>query len=115
MIASVWDRLWVMHDDTKAMFAFTPKAMKRLLTRKGTMFSVRDTEHDVDLAEEMEEAPAEHTRRVQSGPGGVDEGEPREYTTRQKVGLLLGPLLFVLMLLANCLMDLGNLETWSVR
>ena len=99
MITSMWDRLWTMHDDTKAMFAFTPKAMKRLLTRDRGMFSVRDTEHDVDLAEEMSEAPAEHTRRVITGPGGVDEGEPREYTTRQKVGLLLGPALFILMLL----------------
>ncbi|MCK4622192.1 MAG: DASS family sodium-coupled anion symporter [Desulfuromonadales bacterium] len=99
MITSMWDRLWTMHDDTKAMFAFTPKAMKRLLTRDRGMFSVRDSEHDVDLAEEMSEAPAEHTRRVITGPGGVDEGEPREYTTRQKIGLLLGPALFILMLL----------------
>ena len=37
----------------------------------------------------MEEAPAEHTRRVTSGPGGVQEGEPREYTGRQMVGLFL--------------------------
>lgn len=99
MTASIWNRLWVMHDDTKALFAVTPRAMRRLLTRKNTLFSVRDTEHDVDLADEMAEAPAEHARRVTSGPGGVDEGEPREYTTRQKVGLVLGPVLFALMLL----------------
>ncbi len=98
MIASMWDRLWVMHDDTKSMFAVTPKAMKRLLTRKNTMFSVHDTEHEVDLADEMDEAPAEHTQRIEPSPGGIEEGEPREYTTRQKVGLLLGPLLFVLLL-----------------
>ena len=99
MLANVWDRLWTMHDETKTMFAFTPKAMKRLLTRKQGMFSVQDNEHDVDLAEELSEAPAEHRERLQTGPGGVDEGEPREYTNRQKIGLLLGPALFVLMLL----------------
>ncbi len=100
MITLVWNRLWVLHDDTKELFAFTPGAMKRLLSRKTGMFSVRDTEHDVDLADDMEEAPAEHNQRVTSGPGGVEEGEPREYTRRQKIGMVLGPLLFVLMLLA---------------
>lgn len=99
MIANVWDRLWTMHDDTKQLFAFTPKAMQRLLTRKQGMFSVNNHEHDVDLAEELSEAPAEHSNRLKSSPGGIDEGEPREYTNRQKIGLLLGPALFVLMLL----------------
>ena len=99
MITSMWDRLWTMHDDTKALFAFTPGAMKRLLTRNRGMFSVRDNEPAVDLADELSEAPAEHRERLQSGPGGVDEGEPREYTTRQKIGLVLGPALFLLMLL----------------
>ena len=99
MITSMWDRLWTMHDDTKAMFAFTPGAMRRLLTRKGGMFSVRDNEQAVDLADELSEAPAEHRERLTSGPGGVGEGEPREYTNRQKIGLVLGPVLFLLMLL----------------
>lgn len=99
MIANVWNRLWVMHDDTKSLFAVTPKAMKRLLSRKNLAFSVKDTEHEVDLADEMEEAPAEHAQRLKTSPGGVDEGEPREYTKRQKIGLVLGPLLFVLMLI----------------
>ncbi|MEJ2699191.1 MAG: DASS family sodium-coupled anion symporter, partial [Desulfuromonadales bacterium] len=56
------------------------------------------SEDDVDLADEMEEAPAEHTRRVTSGPSGVSEGEPRAYSSRQKFGLFLGPALFILML-----------------
>lgn len=98
MIPAMWDRLWTMHDDTKAMFAFTPNAMKRLLRRNNSLFSIKDTEHDVDLADEMEEAPAEHTRRLQSGPGGVEEGDPREFSNRQKIGLFLGPILFVLLL-----------------
>ena len=99
MAASMLDRLWIMHDDTKALFAFTPKAMKKLMTRDRGMFSVGDTEHDVDLADELSEAPSEHRERLQTGPGGVDEGEPREYTNRQKAGLLIGPALFLLMLL----------------
>jgi sodium-dependent dicarboxylate transporter 2/3/5 len=99
MSTNVWQRLWNQHDDTKSLFAVTPGAMKRLLSRNHLAFSAKDPEHDVDLADEMEEAPAEHTRRLKTSPGGVDEGEPREYTRRQKIGLLLGPLLFVLMLL----------------
>ncbi|MDT8420594.1 MAG: DASS family sodium-coupled anion symporter [Desulfuromonadales bacterium] len=47
----------------------------------------------------MSESPAEHNQRLQTSPGGVEEGEPREYTRRQKIGLFIGPLLFVLMLL----------------
>mgnify|MGYP001262298400 CR=1 FL=1 len=99
MIADVWNRLWDMHDDTKSLFAVTPKAMKRLLGRNGLAFSsVENTEKDVDLADEMDEAPAEHTQRLKTSPGGVNEEDPREYTRRQKIGLALGPLLFILML-----------------
>ena len=57
-------------------------------------------EQDVDLADKIDEAPAEHNRRLKTTPGGVEEGDPREYTTRQKVGLVLGPVLFLIMLLA---------------
>ncbi len=97
MIANVWKRLWIMHDDTKSVFAVTPRAMQRLL-RKNLLFSAKDSEHDVDLADEMEDAPAEHAQRLKTTPGGVNEGDPREYTRRQMVGLILGPLLFFLML-----------------
>jgi len=99
MLTAIWDRLWAMHDDTKSLFAFTPKAMKRLLAFNVKAIDLRDTEHAIDLADEMTAAPAEHTNRVQSSPGGIEEGEPREYTNRQKIGLVLGPILFVLMLL----------------
>jgi sodium-dependent dicarboxylate transporter 2/3/5 len=50
------------------------------------------------MAKEIEAAPAEHIERIQTGPGGVEEGEPREYTLRQKIGLVLGPVLFFVML-----------------
>jgi len=99
MIASAWNRLWVMHDETKTLFAVTPKRMKRLVAKKNSFFTAKMTEHDVDLADEMEDAPAEHNQRLKTTPGGVGEGEPREYTRRQMVGLVLGPLLFILMLL----------------
>lgn len=99
MMTAVWNRLWQMHDETKALVLFSPKALLRKIKGENLQFSNRRQERDVDLADEMEEAPAEHTRRIQSGPGGVEEGEPREYTTRQKVGLFLGPLLFALMLI----------------
>lgn len=100
MISAVWNRLWEMHDETKALVLYRPKSLlQRLGKQKNLMFSNGRQERDVDLADEMEEAPAEHTRRVTAGPGGVEEGEPREYTRRQLVGLWLGPLLFALMLL----------------
>jgi len=98
MVASVWNRFWQMHDEAKQLFIFTPRGMSAVL-KKQLAFSTSRTEHDVDLADETDEAPAEHTRRLSSGPDGVEEGEPREYTTRQKIGLFLGPVLFALMLL----------------
>lgn len=99
MLTAFWNRLWMMHDDTKETIAFTPKSIKRLMGRRGMLVVERRTEHDVDLADEVDEAPAEHNNRLQSTPNGVDEGEPKEYTGRQKIGLALGPLLFILMLL----------------
>jgi len=100
MITAVWKRLWDMHDETKALVLFSPKVMFKTFTQKHNLFSYsdHDTEHDIDLADEIDEAPAEHNQRLQSTPGGVEEGEPREYTMRQKLGLILGPILFILML-----------------
>ncbi len=99
MLTALWDRLWAMHYETKETFAFTPKAMQKLLGRKGILVAARRTEQDVDLADEIVEAPAEHSNRLQSTPGGINEGEPKGYTRRQKIGLVLGPILFFLMLL----------------
>ena len=99
MIANVWNRLWVMHDDTKSLLAVTPNAMKRLIARKNLAFAAKVTEKDVDLADEMTSAPAEHSPRLKTTPGGVNEEEPRGYTRRQKIGLALGPILFILMLI----------------
>jgi len=97
MIANIWNRMWIMHDETKALVLFSPKAMLKRFSGK-SFSAMTPSEHDVDLADEMEEAPAEHTRRVTPSPDGLNESEPRGYTTRQKIGLILGPLLFILML-----------------
>jgi sodium-dependent dicarboxylate transporter 2/3/5 len=98
MIAKAWNRLWVMHDDTKSLFCVTPKAMKRMLTLKNLAFAAKVTEEDIEFADQMESAPAEQTQRLNAGPGGLREEEPRGYTKRQFFGLVLGPVLFVLML-----------------
>ncbi|WP_035246804.1 SLC13 family permease, partial [Desulfogranum mediterraneum] len=99
MTITVWERLWQMHDETKNLFVFRPKSAARRLKKEVVFFSKATTsENQIDLAEKIEDAPAEHGKRLRGGPGGVEEGEPREYTTRQKIGLFLGPLLFALML-----------------
>ncbi|KIH77602.1 solute carrier family 13 (sodium-dependent dicarboxylate transporter), member 2/3/5 [Geoalkalibacter ferrihydriticus] len=99
MLTALWRQMWVMHDETKRLFVFTPAAARRELKRKYLDFSKGRQERDVDLADEMEEAPAEHINRLSSGPDGIEEGEPREYSRRQMLGLFLGPILFALMLL----------------
>lgn len=100
MISAVWGRLWRMHDETKSLFIFRPKAMVKRLSESHLAFSKNRVEQDVDLSDEMEEAPAEHSSRLKSGPDGINEGEPNEYGRRQLIGLILGPVLFVLMLIA---------------
>ena len=97
MFSALMDRLWSMHDETKKLVLFDPKALIKDI-KKNFVFNSSNPEHDADLSEELDDAPAEHARRIKSSPGGVEEGEPREYTNRQKIGLYLGPILMVLML-----------------
>ncbi|MDW7645642.1 MAG: SLC13 family permease [Desulfuromonadales bacterium] len=97
MFSALMDRLWSMHDETKKLVLFDPKALIKDI-KKNLAFNSSNPEHDADLSEELDDAPAEHARRIKSSPGGVEEGEPREYTKRQKIGLFLGPILMVLML-----------------
>lgn len=57
-------------------------------------------EHDVTLADEIEQAPAEHIERLRPDPGGgLGEGDPKPYTQRQLRGLILGPIVFLLVLI----------------
>jgi len=97
-VSVFWDRLWEVHDETKSLISFNPKRLIKHFSKDHVCLDEASSEKDVDLAEEMSEAPAEHIERIKTGPGGVDEGEPREYTMRQKIGLVLGPVLFLLML-----------------
>jgi sodium-dependent dicarboxylate transporter 2/3/5 len=99
MLSTAINRLWQLHDETKQLFFMDPRALLKGLKKKNLLFRDGNQEQEVDLADEMDEAPAEHTQRLKSGPDGINEGEPREYTNRQKIGLLLGPALFLLMLL----------------
>lgn len=95
MIAASWKWLWMQNDDVKALCMFDP----RRLLRSGVFPGMRSQERDADLTGKMVNSPAEHVKRIQSGPGGVDEGEPRAYSRRQRIGLILGPVLFIVMLL----------------
>ncbi len=98
MLAALWNRLWQMNDETKRLFFFDIRGLLKELKGRNVQLRNEQQEKEIDLADEMEEAPAEHTRRVKSGPSGIEEGEPREFTRRQKIGLWLGPLLFLTML-----------------
>lgn len=96
MIASTWKRLWIMNDDIKDLFSFNPS---RILHSRLFPAMMANRENDADLSGKFVNAPSEHTRRVQSGPGGVGDGEPRAYSRRQRIGLVLGPVLFLLMMI----------------
>ncbi len=93
MFSVAWKWLWGVHDETKTLFLLKPASLISIFRKKDS----ETDEHEVDLADEMNESPAEHS--VKTGPDGVKEDGPKEYTARQKFGLILGPVLFVLMLL----------------
>ncbi|WP_136799376.1 MULTISPECIES: SLC13 family permease [Desulfosediminicola] len=98
MSLAVWDRLWQMHYETKALVLFRPREIVKHFSRDHVVEN-RAVHDDDPSIERLNEAPAEHSRRLKTGPDGVKEEEPKEYTNRQKFGLALGPLLFFLMLI----------------
>ena len=98
-ITAFWDRLWVMHYETKALMIPGKGMINRFFKKDHVYLSEESLSKDADLSEELEAAPAEHIDRLKTGPGGIEEGEPKEYSKRQKIGLVLGPVLFVLMLI----------------
>ena len=114
MIAAVWNRLWDMHDETKALVLFRPLSLLRRTLKENVHLLEAGNERDVDLADEMDEAPAEHNRRLKTTPDGVEEGDPREYTRRQKIGLFLGPLLFVIMLAIPTPAGISPIPAYSI-
>lgn len=99
MASLVWGRMWKMHDETKALVLFRPAAFVKRFTNDHVYLENKAQENQADLAERIDDSPAEHAGRLKGGPGGIEEGEPREYTARQKIGLFLGPLLFAAALL----------------
>lgn len=107
MSSAVWNRLWDMHDETKALMLFRPKEIIRKFKNEHVFKATSEKEDQIDLAEHLSEAPAEHTQRLKSGPDGIKENEPRSYTKRQKIGLFLGPLLFILMLVIPAPADMA--------
>lgn len=76
MFSSTWNKLWVWHDQVKDIFRF---------------FTIASKEKEVSTPH----------RSSETGPngGGGDGQNPRTYTTGQMIGLVLGPLLFIAILL----------------
>lgn len=95
----VWKQMWKMHDETKELVLFRPKSLVKRFMQDHVYLETKTEEKQVDLGDKIEQAPAEHIERLKGTPNGVNEEEPREYTLRQKIGLFLGPLLFISMLL----------------
>lgn len=94
MISTTWNRLWGMHDEVKDLFTLNIRKISKL----AMMSEKPREERDADITGRLVNSPAEHVKRVKTGPGGVEEGEPREYSKRQRIGLVLGPVLFIIML-----------------
>ncbi|MEK3763667.1 MULTISPECIES: SLC13 family permease [unclassified Solibacillus] len=78
MFSTTWNRLWEMHDQVKDMFTFFIKPNSSKIASDGNY---------------------KKTGNAGSGNGGGGGYTPRSYTTAQIVGLILGPLLFILTLL----------------
>src|SRR5690625_2821759 len=79
MIQSIWNRMWILHDEVKDLFRFFVNPAK-------SNFGNRN-----DRKETNEKLSNDN------GNGGNDE--ERSYSKAQLIGLFLGPVLFILMLL----------------
>lgn len=95
MLSTTWNWFWDKHDEVKSLFPLNVR--KRI--NAALMSDADRPEKDADLTGKMVNAPAEHVKRLKTGPGGVDQGDPRAYSKRQRIGLVLGPVLFVLLLI----------------
>lgn len=96
---TLWNRLWDWHEETKALVLFRPKSMVQHYIKNQKSKTGDEQEKNAQISEEISSAPAEHTGRLRTSPGGVDEEGPKKYTLRQKVSLVLGPALFLIMIL----------------
>jgi sodium-dependent dicarboxylate transporter 2/3/5 len=98
MVATVWSKLWDWHYEIKALVLFSPKDLLKKFHNNNFSKADESTEKSLDIAEELTDAPAEHAKRLRTSPGGLREEEPKGYSRRQMIGLIVGPLLFFLML-----------------
>lgn len=96
-LTAVWNRMWDLHDETKLLFFPNTTSIAKKIKKDHIYLSEESLAKDADLSEGMGAAPAEHIKRLKTGPGGVEEGDPRDYSNRQMFGLILGPLLFLVM------------------
>src|SRR5690625_2676198 len=79
MIQSLWNRMWVLHDEVKELFRFFVNPTK---SNFGNRMDSKETNKNVSN---------------DNGNGGDDED--RSYSKAQLIGLFLGPVLFIFMLL----------------
>ncbi len=61
-----WDRLWEMHDETKSLISFNPEIMIKHFSKDHLSLATQHQEKEVDLAEDIEDVPAEHIERIQT-------------------------------------------------
>ncbi len=100
MIGILWNCLWRTNEDIKSVLILTPFRMRKWIVRNSLNLSVSgDSESDVDLASRMVDAPAEHSSSLSPITENGDGGKNKAYSKRQLIGLVAGPVLFVLMLL----------------
>ncbi|OGG97716.1 MAG: anion transporter [Candidatus Lambdaproteobacteria bacterium RIFOXYD12_FULL_49_8] len=93
MVVSTWNRLWVLHEEAKALILFSPAALIKVFSQSNG----RNQEADAKRADQLSQPSSEHP--VKSGPEGMEDQDPKNYSNRQKLGLVLGPVLFFLILL----------------
>ena len=99
MLQATWNRLWDMSDEVKSLFSVSSLMGSDKKKVRWLSEGESGRRGDADISDNLVAAPAEKGRGIKSGPGGVRPGEPRTYSKRQRVGLVLGLVLFVGMLL----------------
>ncbi|HLS65864.1 MAG TPA: DASS family sodium-coupled anion symporter [Pseudogracilibacillus sp.] len=79
MIQSLWNRMWVLHDEVKDLFRFFVNPTK---SNFGNRMDSKET-----------------NKKLSNDNGNGGDDEDRSYSKAQLIGLFLGPVLFIFMLL----------------
>ncbi|MFW6284289.1 MAG: SLC13 family permease [Desulfosalsimonas sp.] len=88
-VNNFWSYLWHLHVQTKNMFAFRfPTTFLSASADSGP------EKHGADVSEDVLPAGSRGGSAGDGGNGGQDPGDYTHYSTRQKIGLIAGPLLF---------------------